>query len=343
MPTPTARPALALLSTPLGRAAALALACTLAASGASAQVFKEPALNALYNAERFAELERVALKRLTTQADDAQAVLATAMVAMISNDSPKREAVIQLAESCLQQAPQAAPCHYALGSVLGIHAMSQGLMKVVGNVTRVKTALVRAMELEPQWYLARSAVVEFYLQAPAIAGGSSARAAEVAKAAARPEQAHVLEARVAIKEERYDAAVAQLAQVKPGTDTAVADDALQLWISAGIGLLGKGQREQARAVFEGLMKDQPDSAAGPYGLARLHTEAGNFTEAVALLEQCARLKGADRLPLDYRMGIALQGQGKAEAARSAFSRFVAHGRGSRNALEDARKRIAQLG
>ncbi|WP_395701163.1 hypothetical protein [Aquabacterium sp.] len=332
------------------RARGLALTSTLgltlgllAPTGAQAQVFKDSTLNALYNAERFAELDQLALQRLASKADDAQAVLAAALVAMISNDSAKREAVIQRAEACLQKAPQAAPCHYSLGSVLGIHAMSQGAMKMISSVGRVKNELSKALEIEPQWYTARSALVEFYLQVPGFAGGGAAKAAEVARGAQRPEQARALEARVALKEEHYEQAAALLAEVKPGSDTAVADDLQQLWITTGVGMLGKGQKEQARSLFQRLAKEQPDHAAGPYGLGRVETEAGAFAEAVAQFERSARLKGADRLPVDYRLGIAQQGLGQAEAARAAFQRFLASGRGSRNALEDAKKRLQQLG
>ncbi len=315
----------------------------LTGAAAQAQVFKDNTLNALYDAERFAELDQLALQRLATRVDDAQAVLATALVAMISNDSAKREAVIQRAEACLQKAPQAAPCHYSLGSVLGIHAMSQGAMKMISSVGRVKNELSKALELEPQWYTARSALVEFYLQVPGFAGGGAGKAAEVARGAQRPEQARALEARVALKEEHYDQAAALLAEVKPGADTAVADDLQQLWVSTGIGMLGKGQKDQARSLFQRLSKDQPEQAAGPYGLGRVETEAGAFAEAITLFERSAKLKGADRLPVDYRLGIAQQGLGQNEAARASFQRFLAGGRGSRNALEDAKKRLQQLG
>lgn len=322
------------------------LACSalaLATGSSSAQVFKDSALHALYTSERLAEMDQLAQKRLAAHADDAQAVLAAAMVAMISNDATKREAAIQRAEACVQQAPQAAPCHYSLGSVLGIHAMSQGAMKVLSSVGRVKAELSKAVELDPQWYTGRSGMVDFYLLVPGIAGGSAKKAAEIARAAPRPEQAAALEARVALKGERYDEAISLLGSIKPGGDPAVADDVLQLWISTGVGLLGKGQREQARALFARLTKEQPELAAGPYGMARVETDAGAYAEAVALLERSAQLKGAERLPVDYRLGLALQGMGRNDAARAAYQRFISGGRGSRNALEDAKKRLTQLG
>jgi tetratricopeptide (TPR) repeat protein len=318
-------------------------ALALGAASASAQVFKDTALDALYTSDRLAEMDQLAQKRLAARADDAQAVLAAALLAMLSNDSGRREAAIQRAESCVQLAPQAAPCHYALGSVLGIQALSQGAMKIISSIGRVKSELAKAVELDPLWYTGRSGMVEFYLRVPDIAGGSARKAAEVARAAPRPDQAAALQARVALKEERYGDALGLLGGIQPGGDPAVAEDVQQLWISTGVGLLGKGQREQARALFERLIKEQPESATGPYGLARVETDAGAYAEAVALLERSAQLKGADRLPVDYRLGLALQGLGRNEAARAAYQRFIAGGRGSRNALEDARKRLTQLG
>jgi Tfp pilus assembly protein PilF len=314
----------------------------LAAASAPAQVFKDPAFHRLYEAERLAELEQLANQRLAARADDAQAVLAAALGALIADDAARRERVIGQAEACLRLTPQAAPCHYALGSVLGLQAMSQGITKMLGKVGQVKAALQQAVALEPQWYTARSALLQFYLAVPGFAGGGEAKAAEVARAAPRPEQAQALQARIAIKHDRFDAAVALLEQVRPGADPAVDEDLQSLWISAGIGMLGEGQRDKARALFQRLSTRHPDQAAGSYGLARVATEAGAYDEAVSLLQRCATLKGGDRLPLDYRLGIALQGAGRNDDARAAYQRFVASGKGARKSLEDARKRMATL-
>lgn len=325
------------------RLASALVALWLPLAAVQAQVFKDPALNALYDAEKLAELDQLAQRRLAARADDAQAVLATALVALVGQDGGKREAAIRRAEACLQLTPQAAPCHYALGSVLGIHALQKGMLKALGSLSRVKKALTRAVELDPAWYTGRSALVQLYLSLPDMAGGGATRATEVARGAPRPEQARLLEARVAIKQDRFDAALTLLDEVRPGNDNAVTDDLQLLRVSAGIGLLGDGKRAQARQVFERLMKTHPEQAAGFYGLARVETEAGAHAEAVALLQRAAGLKGADRLPIDYRLGIAEQEQGHAEAARVAFQRYVAQGLGSRNSLDDAKKRLAQVG
>lgn len=325
------------------RAALLPLLLAAVAGTATAQPFQDPAFNALYAADKLTELDQLARQRLAQRSDDDQAVLAAALAALTSGDAKQRQATIRQAETCLRALPDAAPCHYALGAVLAVHSMSQGMLKVVANVSRVKQALEQAVALAPQWYMGRGALVEFYAQAPSVVGGSPAKAREVARAAPLPDQARVLEAGLAVKEDRFDQALALLAEVKPGRDAALDADLRQWWLAAGAGLIGDGKHDAARAAFERLAREQPGHAAGAYGLGRLAFETGSHAEAIKLFEQSARLKGADRLPLDYRTGLAQQALGRHDEARAAYARFVAGGRGAPRSLEDAKKRLAQLG
>lgn len=316
----------------------------LGAGSAQAQLFQDPALQALLAAEKFAELDSLASQRTAARADDAQAVLGLALAAMSDRGGPaRREAAIRHAEGCVKQAPQAAECHYALGVVLGAHAMSQGMVKVAASIGTIKTALLESMKLAPQWYPARSAVVDFYLLAPGMLGGSSSKASEAARGAARPEQVRALEARVALADERFEAAAAGLSAVQAGGDAALADDVGQWLAAAGFGLLSKGQAALAKPVFERLQRDHPAQAVASYGLGRVLFEQGEPAEAIKRFEQARAQQGAAILPIDYRLGIALQAQGQTEPAKAALSRFVAAGKGSSKAMEDAKKRLAQLG
>lgn len=325
-------------------AAALALAATAWMAPAQAQFFRDAALQRLLDNDRVADLGQAALGRVAAHADDAQAVLGLAVAALSSNQAAHREKALQHAEACLKAVPQAAECHYALGSVLGVHAMSQGMVSMASNVGRVKDALGEAFRLAPQWYPARSALVEFYLLAPGMLGGSTSRAAELARAAPQPLQVRALEARVAMADERFDQAVTLLQQdVPPGADSAVVDDMRQWAGQVGFVWISKGQAAKARGVFERLQRDNPERAEPVFGLARVHAELGAQAEAVQLFEQARKLRGAQYLPIDYRQGIALQAQGQKDAARAMLERAVARGQLQRGQLEDARKRIAQLG
>jgi tetratricopeptide (TPR) repeat protein len=339
MPMPVLRPSFP----PARRAALLVTSLALCALPASAQMFKDAALQALHLADRPGDLQRTARERLAAQPGDSQAVLALALAALAGNDAPARQQAIARAETCTQEQPQAAACHYALGVVLGVQAMSEGLLKAARSAGTVKTALTQAQTLEPSWFPARSALVDFYLLAPGMMGGSTTKAQELARGAPTPDQVRVLQARVDLQAGRAEVALQGLAGLLSASDPELADDAVQWGMQAGMKLVNDGQGAKAQPFFERMLRERPAAAAGAYGLARVRSEAGAHAEALKLLDQAALGKGAASLPVDYRRGIALQALGRSDEARVALSRFVAAGKGQKSALEDARKRLEQIG
>jgi Tfp pilus assembly protein PilF len=78
-------------------------------------------------------------------------------------------------------------------------------------------------------------------------------------------------------------------------------------------------------------------------MGRVLTDAGAPLEALKHFDAAAKLPLADELPLVYRIGIAQQAAGQKDAARESFKRYVAAGKGSKGNLEDAKKRLAELG
>jgi tetratricopeptide (TPR) repeat protein len=311
-------------------------------------MFKEPALQSLYQQGQFqqakmADLGRLARERLVAQPGDAQAVLALALATLEGNDRPARQDVIGRAEACIQQQPQAAACHYALGVVLGVQSMAEGMMKAARSAGTVKAALSQAQTLEPGWYPARSALVEFYLLAPGLMGGSTARAHELARSAPNPDQARVLQARVDLQEGRTAAVLQSVSSALQASDAALASDAAQWGFAAASKLINEGQAAQAQPFLERLTRERPASANGPYGLARVQAAAGAHAEALKLYDQAAKAADVSGLPLDYRRGIALQELGRLDDARAAYMRFVSAGKGQKASLEDARKRLQALG
>ncbi len=315
----------------------------LLAQAVPAQTLQDPALEALYAADRHDDLQRVAAARLAGQPDDAQAVLGLGLSALARNDALQRQAAIDKAQACLERQPRAAPCHYTLGVVLGVQAMSEGLFKAARSAGTVRDALGAAHEIEPAWYPARSALVEFYAIAPGVMGGSLTKAAELARSAPRPEQVRVLEGRVAAADKKFDVALAAFLAVPATLEPALAEDARSWAAQTVLAMVGAGQAAKAQPLAEKLLREQPTQAMPAYVLARVRTEAGAHEEALKLYEQAAALKGAADLPLAYRIGIAQQQLGRVEAARASFTRFVAVGKGQKSALADAKKRLEQLG
>lgn len=327
---------------PLRPLLALLAAC-LAPPAAQAQLFHDAALQALYDAERHDELQRVAERRAAAQPDDAQAVLGLAMSALARNDAPARQAAIQRAEACIERQPRAAPCHYALGTVLGVQAMSEGLFKAARSAGTVRSALSTALDLEPERYPARAALVEFYLLAPGVMGGSAEKAAELSRAAPTPEQARALQARIALGDRRFEQGLQLLAGLPATLPPELAEDVRAWAVQCALGLASTGQSAQAQPAIEKLRREHGAHAGPAYALARLRGEQGAHEEALRLYEQAALLRGAGLYPVAYRIGVAQQALGRPEAARAALQRYVAAGRGQKASLDDARKRLVQLG
>lgn len=326
---------------------ALLLAAVAAWPGAArGQMLKDGALDALFAAGRFDELERQARQRLGAGRDDPQAVLAWALVALQSGDVPRLRPALEAADACVARQPQNAACQYAAGALLGVHSGSEGLLKLAASAGRVRDSLAAALSAEPGWYAARSALVEYHVLVPVIAGGSMARARELAQAAARPEQARALGARIALGDKRPEEALQTLAAIDAATlatDSALAADVRQWARAAAFTLVNNGQAERARGWFERLVRERPDDPVGPFGLGRVAAEGGAHERAVALFQQAARLPQADPLPIDYRLGLSQLALGQTDAARASLKRFVAAGRGSSRTLDDARRRLEQLG
>ena len=327
--------------TSLRLAVVSALCC---AAPLCAQTVKDPALAALLETGRYAEAERAATARIASKPDDMDGYAALTLSVLQSNDAARRESALKLLEACAARLPQAAMCHYGVGSVLGAQALSQGMLKALGSAGRVRDALTRAVELDPLLYAARNALVQFYLVVPGIAGGSMARAREIAIAASarQPEHAKLLIALVDIGQKKHDQAEAGLATVRAGDDRELAADVAEVWAQLGFTYLNEKKDAKARTVFERMVIDRPSSPRGHYGLGRVLTDSGQFDQAIAAFERAAALDRTAGLPIDYRAALAYQAKGDRDKARVLLTRFVAAGKGSAQNLDDAKKRLAQM-
>lgn len=320
-------------------------ALALMAGSAQAQVLKDPQWQGWLDAGKTAELERAAQARLSAQPDDAQAAVALALAALDGGEAKRLEAVSKPLQACIERQPPQAICHYALGSVLGVQAMNASMFKVMGLASNSKENLLRAVELDPMLYEARQALTQFYLMAPGVAGGSTSKAKELAAAADKrqPEQAKLLRALIASQDKQWAEMERELQSVKPGDSKSLQNDLRDAWSQLGAQLLADKQAAKSKTVFDQLARDYPTQAIGAYGLGRVAIEQGQPDEAIKQLERARTLEGADKLPVDHRLGIALLAKGDKPQARLALERFVASKKANPRNLEDAKKRLAELG
>jgi tetratricopeptide (TPR) repeat protein len=72
--------------------------------------------------------------------------------------------------------PKEADYHYKYGGALGMKAKEISKIKALGLIGDVKASFEKAIQLNPKHIGARWALIELYLQLPAIIGGSEAKA-----------------------------------------------------------------------------------------------------------------------------------------------------------------------
>jgi tetratricopeptide (TPR) repeat protein len=323
------------------------VALALLAGVASADVLKDPQWQAWLDAGKTGDLARAAQARSKTQPDDDQAAVALALTAVDDNDGPRMEAAMPALQACADKRPPSstvAVCSYALGRVYGQQAMSASVFKMAGLAGKTKDQFLKAVELDPLLFEARSGLSQFYLIAPGMVGGSVPKARELAEQAQarQPEHAKLLRASLAMNDKDWAGAERELGGVKPGDDRTLARELRGSWTRLGLEFMEQKNLAKARSVFEALQRDYPAHAAGPYGLGRVLTEQGQPEDAVKALERARTLEGAERLPIDQRLGQALLAKGDKAGAKAALERFVQNKRANPRNLEDARKLLASL-
>jgi len=188
---------------------------------ASAGVFAQstPAeFNALVSAKKTAEVEALARERTARNPKDDLAWWYLARV--VADNAAKREQLQPGIENCVKELPLSARCQHALGTLYAALATSSGLTAGIKYASRIKDSFTKAVELAPQDFEMRRDLIQFYLQAPGLAGGSVRRAIEHAEGFAQfdPIRGKLLRADIHAYEKEWDRADVLVASVKPSAD-----------------------------------------------------------------------------------------------------------------------------
>ncbi|MFY7863561.1 tetratricopeptide repeat protein [Roseateles sp.] len=324
---------------------AFALAAGLGVGQAS--IFKDPQLDSLAEANKFAELEQQAQARLKANAADveANAALALALSSLDPSDAKRLEAGAKQAKQCVEQHPSAAVCQLVRAQNLHMQMGEAGMFKAMRLLDSIKEALTRAVELDPNSFVARVQLTKLYLFAPGMLGGSTAKAKEleIAVRSSQPEQARLLRVYLALYAKKWGEAESELLALKPSKDASLLEEARAATLQLATYYLKDGKEPaKAKTLFENLQREQPGYAHGPYGLGRVYSETGQLDEALRYFERAKSLAAADELPIDHRLGDALLAKGDKAQAKAAYERFLKTKRANPNNVEAARKSLASL-
>ena len=248
------------------------------------QAQNEDGAVASFQAHRYADARRAFEAAATSDANNASAHLYLGRIAL--HETRFEEAIRHL-EKAVALEPSVAAHHAWLGRAYGQLAVRSGLRKKFSLAKRSRGALERAVELDPSDLEARSWLIQFYLLAPRIVGGSRSKA-----------RAHATEN---AKRSEFRGALARA------------------WIAED-----RDKHDEAAREYRAAIASQPDSLIAYWGLAQLWHRAERFDSAFALMDGVTA-RHPDAMPAYYYYGrgSSLSGQHLPEAV-GALKRYVAY-------------------
>jgi tetratricopeptide (TPR) repeat protein len=308
---------------------------------------QEDLISALIRNDQFKEAQEAIDARLKLDANDATALHGLADLALDDRTGSDEQLakVIPRLEACIAAKPTAAPCQIAYGNALGTQAMKAGLMAGMRSVGKIKDAYLAAVAADPTGFEARESLIRFYLMAPGVAGGSvkEARKNADAFAAIDPVRAHLLRADIAIYQEHYADAEAELKAIPLLGDAASRLALAGRWQSLGYSYLNDKQYPAAKTAFDrGTHDENPDIVShAHFGLGRLALAQNHSDEAIAEINKAM---GLDHwINGHFRLGMAFEQKGDKAHALAEYQAFLQFKPAPKGDLaEEARKRVDNL-
>ena len=250
------------------------------------------------------------------------------------------EAVASL-EAAVRADPNNAVYHFWLGRTYGEQAEIASKIRLLRIAGRAKAAFERAVQLAPDYLDGREGLMQYYLQAPGIAGGSVEKARAQAREIARrnPYRGALALVSVARKEKDQNAVVRAF-------DSAIAQfpDSSAPYNALLAVLVDRKDWPRAWATLERLQRARPGLQTVGYTFGRTAALSGQrldegerFLRAYLQYEPKAREPGHGGA--HWRLGMILEHRGDKAGARKEYQEAVRLD----PSLTGARQALAKLG
>lgn len=228
-------------------------------------------------------------------------------------------------EEAVKIVPNSAMYWGDLAEAYGNQARGTGAFTQLGLARKTLDALKKANALDPGNLEIRAGLVEFYREAPWIAGGGMGKAHDEAKAIAKIDAfrgAMVTGGLYQHEEKWADAEKSFRGALRTQPESIEASFALaQLKVRTG-------RHDEAFAIFEDILQANPDHYASLYQIGRVAALSGKRLDRgeAALREYLASAVRATGLPSHahawHRLGNVLERKGDADSAREAYKKAL---------------------
>lgn len=237
-------------------------------------------------------------------------------------DSNKADQAVKTFERAVKLNERSSDAHLWLARAVGTVAQRANVLRQPFLAKRAKSEFEKALELDSNSLGAREGVMQFYLMAPGVMGGSVAKAREQAAAIARlnPLSGHFAQAQIANNQK--DLAGAEKAYRAAATEFPDSIRAVTAWSNF---LTNNGRAEEAFAPLDRFLAKHPDDRLIRWWIGRTAAISGKQLERGeqvlrALLAEAQPAEGPRVLPenLHFRLGDIAAKRGDKATARTEY-------------------------
>ncbi len=274
---------------------------------------------ALFESRKFAEARRVFEPCATT---DAKAAMYSGRAGLAERDFDRG---VSFLEKAATLDPKSSEIQLWLGRAYGQQAAKASLFRQASLAGKAHKAFEQAVVLDPDSIDGRLSLIEFYLLAPGIMGGSVSKAREQAAEIRRRDvlKGYQAAGRIAEHEKKYDAAAAEYERASREFPQRKEP---YLWRAN----LAAQQKQNAKAfdILESLLKAQPEQASAYFSIGRFGAISG---ERLDRAEECLKKYLQHEPTKDepslaaarYQLGVVYEKKGDREAARREWQQALA--------------------
>ncbi len=238
--------------------------------------------------------------------------------ALIDGDT---KGAIEFFERAVKLAPKNGEYHFWLGRTLGLAATEANPIRMAMLAKKVKSEFETAVKLDPTLIDARFGLLDFYMMAPGLMGGSEEKAMEQAAEIRKldPMRGHSASASIYRRQKKQDLVEKEYA----AAIAAFPKDPLpRIWLSNYYS--GTSDYDRARQQLEAALNVHPDSMAVQFQIGRLAALSGKDLErGEAMLKTYLKYTPKEDEPsiaaAHYRLGGVYEKQGKKDLARQHYA------------------------
>ncbi|MBX2897442.1 MAG: tetratricopeptide repeat protein [Cyclobacteriaceae bacterium] len=219
----------------------------------------------LWEQKKYAEARK---QLLAIKKDSKDYAAAQYYLGRVAFDEKKYDEAEDFFETAIDTNNKVADYHTWYGNTLGTIAADANLFKQASLGPKMKSAWEKAVQLDPETVDARESLIQYYLQAPAIAGGSVDKAIEMANEIKKikPAEGHRQLGNIYYREKKYAEAEKEfIAMTK--VDAALTPGLANFYVL-------QKQYDKAFAISDEALKQNPDDMAATYQIGKLSAISG---------------------------------------------------------------------